>query len=126
MPPVPAVPRNSMRNRVGVLSEFLGNLEATGCKFPARFQLAAWLASFAILLSRRPDAILNAQFWAEDGKFWFADAYNIGIRSLWIPEAGYFHIFPRLAAYVALAVPLDRAPLVMNLFGIAFQILPVG
>jgi hypothetical protein len=86
------------------------------------------LSGFLIIFSRRPDAILNAQFWAEDGQRWYADAYQFGLRCLLIPDelGGYFHSVSRLSALMALIFPFAMAPLVMNLFAIAIQILPAS
>lgn len=92
------------------------------------FQLSIWVAGLAIIFSRRPDAILNAQFWAEDGQRWYADAYQFGVRCLLIPDelGGYFHSVSRLSALTALLFPFSMAPLAMNLFAIAIQILPAS
>jgi hypothetical protein len=89
--------------------------------------LVAFTAACLLVFSRRPDAILNAQFFAEDGQRWYADAYQFGLRSLLIPDeaGGYLHTVPRLAALLSLLFPLARAPLVMNLCAIAIQVLPV-
>ncbi len=88
---------------------------------------AAYFAvSFLILFSRRPDAILNPQFYAEDGTYWYADAYHFGLRCLLMPEAGYLHTLPRLVALFTLLFPFAIAPLIMNLSAIAVQILPVN
>jgi hypothetical protein len=86
------------------------------------------LSGFLIIFARRPDAILNAQFWAEDGQRWYADAYQFGLRCLLIPDelGGYFHSVSRLSALMALIFPFAMAPLVMNLFAIAIQILPAS
>lgn len=94
----------------------------------ALFHVAVFLAAFLIIFSRRPDAILNAQFFAEDGQRWFADAYQFGPGSLFIPDelGGYLHTVPRLTALLALLVPFSLAPLVMNLCAIVIQILPVS
>ena len=90
-------------------------------------QGAVFLAACAILFARRPDAILHAQFYAEDGHVWFANAYNMGWwRPLLRPQDGYFQTFPRLGAALALLAPLALAPLVMNLLAIAAQALPVN
>lgn len=79
-----------------------------------------------ILILRRPDAVLHAQFWAEDGHVWFADAYNFGWwRALFRAQDGYFQILPRLAASLALLVPLRHAPLIMNVIAILIEALPV-
>ena len=74
---------------------------------------------------RRPDALLHAQFYAEDGKAWFADAYNLGwLHALLVPYAGYLVTLQRLAAGPALLVPLRMAPLVLNSLAILLVALP--
>lgn len=92
------------------------------------FHLLIALAGLLIIFSRRPDAILNAQFWAEDGQRWYADAYRFGLRCLLIPDelGDYFHSVSRLSALVSLMVPFSLAPLVMNLCAIAIQISPAS
>jgi hypothetical protein len=90
------------------------------------FQFALFLLAFLVAFSHRPDTLLNAQFWAEDGTFWYADAYNLGFHSLIMPEAGYLHTVARLVALFALFFPLSVAPLIMNLCALAVQILPVN
>lgn len=93
---------------------------------PWRWQLAAVVAGIIIVFLRQPDALLRAQFFAEDGRYWFADAYNHGWwTSLFQSKDGYFQTLPRLAAALALVVPLRFAPLVMNLAGLLIQVLPV-
>src|SRR5437773_5713484 len=79
-----------------------------------------------IVVSRRPDAVSNPQFWAEDGKFWFADAYNTGgVGPFLQPYYGYLHLVPRLTALVSQALLLRRGPLLFNLVAIVIEILPV-
>lgn len=88
---------------------------------------AVFLVACVVVVSRRPDAVFHAQFWAEDGHVWFADAYNLGWwRALFCAQDGYFQTLPRLAAALALLVPLALAPLVLNLVAIAMQALPVN
>jgi hypothetical protein len=88
---------------------------------------AIFLLSCAILVSRRPDAIFHAQFWAEDGHVWFADVYNFGWwAGLLRTYEGYHHVFPRIGAALALLVPLSLAPLVLNLIAIGIQALPAN
>lgn len=89
-------------------------------------QWLTFLIAFVVVVSRRPDAVLNAQFFAEDGVAWFLDAYNLGIHSLLVPQASYLHTLTRLAALLSLLVPFSLAPLVMNLVAITVQILPVN
>lgn len=76
-----------------------------------------------ILFSRKPDSLLNPQFWAEDGRNWYADAYNVGpIASFFTTEAGYYQTISRLIAAGSLAVPLEYAPLVFNASAILIQV----
>ena len=90
------------------------------------FHVALFLVCFLILYSRRPDAILNAQFYAEDGARWYRDAYQLGWRCLFIPETGYLQTVSRLIALLALLLPFLVAPLAMNLCALAIQIFPVN
>lgn len=79
--------------------------------------------SVLLLFSRRPDALLDPQFWAEDGRNWYADAYNHGVLQPFVtPEAGYIQTFSRAAALISQAVPLEYAPLAFNLLALAVQV----
>lgn len=89
--------------------------------------IIGFLLAAGLIVSRRPDAVSNAQFFAEDGKIFFADVYNRGLlATLAVPQSGYFQELPTLAAGLAQLVPLTLAPLVMNLVAIAIRALPVG
>ena len=89
--------------------------------------LALFLLASGLVISRRPDAVFHPQFWAEDGRIWFADAYNLGWwTALLRTYMGYFQTLPRLGAGLALLVPLSVAPLLLNLIAIAIQALPVN
>jgi 23S rRNA (pseudouridine1915-N3)-methyltransferase len=73
----------------------------------------AVLATIGLIVARRPDGIWNAQFWAEDGKTWYAQAYNEGaLHALLLPAGGYLQSFSRLTAALSLAFDLRHAPLV--------------
>jgi hypothetical protein len=86
-----------------------------------------FLLACAVLISRRPDAIFHAQFWAEDGHIWISDAYNLGWwRALFQVYNGYYQTLPRLGAALALLVPLPFAPLVLNSIAILIQALPAS
>jgi hypothetical protein len=90
-------------------------------------QLLVFLVSVTLVVSRRPDAILYPQFFAEDGSVWFREAYLFGwFTSLLHPRNGYFQTVPRLISAAALLIPFRFAPLLMNLAGITFQVLPVN
>jgi hypothetical protein len=88
---------------------------------------AIFAVACVLLITRRPDAIFHAQFWAEDGHAWFADAYNFGWwTAMFRTQDGYFQTLPRFAASLALLAPLSLAPLVLNLIAIAVRALPVS
>jgi hypothetical protein len=89
--------------------------------------LVLFMLAYALVITRKPDAIFHAQFWAEDGRAWFADAYNLGPwHPFFRPETGYFQTLPRIAADLALLVPLSLAPLILNIVAIGVQVLPVN
>jgi hypothetical protein len=88
---------------------------------------AIFLLACALVISRRPDAVFHAQFWDEDGRIFFAEAYNFGGWAAFLRTyAGYFDVLPRLGAALALLVPLSLAPLVLNVVAIFVQALPVN
>ncbi len=88
-----------------------------------------WWVFVLVLLAfvtRRPGLFLQAQFYAEDGLIWFAQAYNAGwLHSLTLPDGGYLNTLQRLVAGAALLVPFRWAPLVMAIAGLLLQVLPV-
>src|SRR5258707_11015955 len=75
---------------------------------------------FLLLVLRRPDAITNPQFWAEDGPvFFFGQISHTGLSALMVPYAGYLLGVPRLVAAFAALFPASSAPLIFNLFALA-------
>jgi hypothetical protein len=91
-----------------------------------RFHIVVFSIAFLLICSRRPDAFLHAQFFAEDGSVWYHDAYQFGWHSLVMTDAGYLHTLTRLIALFAQLFPLFWAPLVMNLGAAVVQVLPVN
>lgn len=87
---------------------------------------AVALVAAGVVISRRPDAFTNAQFYAEDGTIWFSQAYNVGPwQALTIDYAGHWLTQPRLVALVAAPFGPGQAPLIYNILGLLFQIAPV-
>lgn len=79
-----------------------------------------------LIVSRRSQAIFHPQFWAEDGKIWYAQAYNQGpFSTLFHTYASTFSVGTRLAGSVALLLPLRYAPLLFNLISLGCQLLTV-
>src|SRR6202795_4170119 len=69
-----------------------------------------FLGAFALLVSHRTDAIFGAQFYAEDGKYFYSHAYQFGWRCIFIPYGGSLHILLRLIGLFATVFPLCIAP----------------
>ena len=90
------------------------------------FHLFVFLTAAAIVVSRRPDALSDPQFFAEDGAVWFPDAYNFGFRCLVLTHGGYLHTLTRLVALLSVLFPFTAAPLVMNLCALFVQVLPAN
>src|SRR5262245_42079804 len=81
-----------------------------------------FLLMCALFVLRRPDALLNPQFWAEDGNVLFQNQLIHGGWSLAIqPYRGYFILDSRLAAAFATLFPIGWAPLIYNLFSIVIE-----
>ncbi|HTV07743.1 MAG TPA: hypothetical protein VMD97_01705 [Candidatus Aquilonibacter sp.] len=92
----------------------------------AKWLVLGFVLACIAMVSRERSLFFHAQFYAEDGKIWFAQAYNVGwLRPLLRPDGGYFNTVQRLIADLALLVPLRWAPLAMALGGLFLQGLPV-
>jgi hypothetical protein len=112
----------NVRTRLDAIEERLSACEG----LTASSQCWVFLLVLAALLTRRPGLFLHAEFYAEDGRVWFAQAYNAGwLHSLTLPEGGYLNTLQRLVAGIALLVPFRWAPLVMAIAGLLLQALPV-
>jgi hypothetical protein len=59
---------------------------------------------------KSPDQFINPQFWAEDGVVFFMGSLQQGFQSILTPYAGYYHLIPRLVAYMATFFPIVAAP----------------
>src|SRR5262249_11860265 len=83
------------------------------------------LAGTVLIFSRRPDAFLHPQFWAEDGPIYFAPAFNSGgLAHLLTAYHGYPALLNRSVALLAIHLPLAWAPSVFNAIGLLCQLLP--
>lgn len=79
-------------------------------------RLFSYLIISLVVVYLRPDAFYHAQFWGDEGRYFYADAFNEGISSLFNTCNGYFHLFPRFIAWltVAFALPLHLVPFVFT------------
>jgi hypothetical protein len=77
-----------------------------------------------ILFLRYPQGILHADFWGEDGCLWYADAYDLGWRSVILPHTGYLQTISRVVAMAAQAFPLSWGPTIFAVSAMIIQALP--
>ena len=94
----------------------------------SRRLVAVLIAALLTLLVvvRSPENLATPQFYAEDGRLFFQEAYNDGfLAPLTRPTAGYLNTLPRLMSGAALLVPLEQAPLVVAILALLVQMLPV-
>jgi hypothetical protein len=78
------------------------------------------LAVAAVLVARRPGALIKPDLWAEDGVLFFRDQLVHGFpHTLTIPAAGYIYLLPRLVAGAAMLLPLSAVPLAYGIFSLA-------
>ncbi len=86
-----------------------------------------YLAIFVfIIVLRRPEAIFHPEFWAEDGFFWYKQAYDIGFPSIFFPENGYLQSASRLVAIISQPLPISFAPAIFAFFALVAQLAPIA
>jgi hypothetical protein len=74
------------------------------------------LAIAVLMFLRRPDSLLNAQFWAEDGAVFFHDQLRYGfLQALSTSYAGYFQPLQRTIAALSSWLPVRDIPLAYSL-----------
>ncbi len=94
--------------------------------YESALPVAAALVSCVIFFLRRTDIILNPSFWAEDGVIWFRQAYEFGASSLLWPQNGYYQTISKLTALITMMFPMEHAPLIYNIIGIALRGAVIG
>lgn len=87
--------------------------------------VAVLLGAAAVVIARRPGAVTHPVLWAEDGRYWFAGAYNHGP---WAPlfqaHTGYLQTYSRLVADLGLLLPVRQVPALFAGAAILVQVLP--
>lgn len=79
--------------------------------FWGRYLLVLVGACF-ILVARQPERFFQPHLLLEDGKIFFADAFNLTpLDALLTRYAGYYHLMPRLIAEAGMGLPLHCVPL---------------
>ena len=74
--------------------------------FKNKLSLLSYALVCIVVFYRRPDAFYHSQFWAEEGIVFYKDAFENGFSSLFYTCAGYYHLFPRLLACLAVSLQL--------------------
>ena len=87
--------------------------------------LAVAAVSAAVIFARRPGAFIHPQLWAEDGGFFFQEAYNNGgLANLLHQHASYLVLLDRAVAAVALGFPVAWVPAIFTAAAVGCQVLP--
>ena len=107
---------------MGNVSIWIGRMETMDQR---KKLLGIFLFSFLILFLRRPDILLSANFWAEDGVVWYTQLHNNGWISLFQPQNGYFQTISRLTMMFSAIFGILHAPLISNLCSLIIRILPI-
>lgn len=82
---------------------------------PLARAVATVAAFFIMLVARRPETILRAEFVFEDGKEWYLSAWHLPLSdAILTPYAGYLNFIPRVVGYLERQGPVSLAPLVGN------------
>lgn len=81
----------------------------------------AFILFFSLLCTRAINWLLNAQFYIEDGREFYAPAFNIGPSTILRDYASYYHVAPRILALIAAALPVRYGPLALELLALAVQ-----
>lgn len=85
------------------------------------------LIAFILFALRRPDIIMHAQPWAEDGRVWMAGIYNNGFwASLILPQNGYYQTISRLTYGISIFFGLSHAALYANVIAILLRCFLIG
>lgn len=81
------------------------------------------LVTLSILL-RRPDLVLNPQFWAEDATQWFYQGYFVGgFKPFTNMYGGYLQVIPQAVTSIAInSLPLPLVPLFTNVIALAIAV----
>lgn len=79
-----------------------------------------------IVISRRVDVVTYPQFYAEDGVFWYSEAYSA--NNFWepflIPKQKYFQTISRVGGTLGNLVDIGYAPIIFNWVAILLEVLP--
>ncbi len=88
--------------------------------------LIYFIGACLLLWLKSPDALVNPQFWAEDGPIFFKQQFAQAWPPLLEPYSGYLHVAPRLVAWAATAISISHAPAFYNLSAILIDALCIA
>ncbi len=101
----------------GVFQEGSARVPATAA---ARF-LALAFGILVLMVLRKPDSVLNPQFWAEDGLVYYSQALADGPSSLFHAYRGAVWVLPRILAITATLLPVLWAPFLFNFLALGID-----
>jgi hypothetical protein len=102
------------------------NQNNNNLQIAAREYIIYFLVFVLLIVLRRPEAIFHPEFWAEDGVYWYQQAYKIGFSSIFMPENGYLQSISRLVALISQPFPLSFAPAIFAISALTVQVAPIA
>ena len=88
------------------------------------FLLLLAISFAALLISRKPEALLHAELWGDEGWSFYPQAYSAGAASLLVTAGGYLDSFQRLVALAVQPLPLTDVPTAFAVVALVVQLLP--
>jgi hypothetical protein len=113
-----SIPRPAISDRFGVAGAFRRTWQVwlkpdttkTRWLVGASGMFVLTVVGVAVMVVRKPDAMLVPQLWAEDGAVFLTDALVRGWQAAGTPYSGYLHLLPRLIAAASVLVPPAYIP----------------
>jgi hypothetical protein len=78
--------------------------------------LFSYLVALIVIFFKLGNTNITDTLWAEDGVIFINEARTYGINSIWKTYAGYFHVLPRIVAYLAVNLNPSFIPYVFFMF----------
>lgn len=96
-----------------------------------KFKILTFICCILIIIIRCPELFINPRLFAEEGPFYFSNAFHYSNTNQWYKgltyiSIGYFSLWPNIATTIAANFfTLEKAPLVTTLFAFVIQIAPI-
>lgn len=118
---------DQIKKKIATIKDIIHANISHGCLHNKHILFLLSLILFiTIIIARRSDVIFCPQFHVEDGSIWYSEAYhaNNPFLPFLIPKSGHFQTISRIGGLLSNLIPLQHAPLFMNIIAILIQVAP--